>query len=63
MIEMNPIHYKRSKTALREALRNDVSFCWFSPIERTVVRHTSAIVEAMAYRREFSFLNSPINFN
>jgi len=60
---MNYTNYSRSRAALREALREDISFCYFSPIERTIIRHNSAIVEALAYRREFSYFRSLVKFN
>jgi len=60
---MEQLNKRRSTIALREALRNDISFCWFSPIERTVLKHNRAILEALASRREFSYLRTLIQFN
>jgi hypothetical protein len=60
---MNYTNKKRSRAAMREALKEDISFCWFSPVQRIVIKHNSAIVEAIAYRREFSYFRSLIKFN
>jgi hypothetical protein len=49
---------KAHRQAFREALRSDIPFSYFAPHDRKVIRHNSAIVEAIASRREFSFVNS-----
>jgi len=58
---LNKLH----KIAFREALRNDVAFCYFAPHDKKVVKHNSAIVEAIASRRQFSYADSKyhIKFN
>lgn len=48
---------KAHRQAFREALRSDIPFSYFAPHDRKVIRHNSAIVEAIASRREFSFVN------
>jgi hypothetical protein len=56
---------KAHKIAFREALRNDVPFSYFAPHDRKVIRHNSAIVEAIASRRQFSYADTKahIKFN
>jgi len=56
---------KAHKKAFREALRNDVPFSYFAPHDRKVVKHNSAIVEAIASRRQFSYADTKhhIKFN
>ena len=46
---------KLNRAARREALKNDVPFSWYDRGGR--VRHNSAIVEAIAGRRQFSFIH------
>jgi len=56
---------KAHKIAFREALRNDVPFSYFAPHDKKVVKHNSAICEAIASRRQFSYADSKahIKFN
>jgi hypothetical protein len=43
------------RRAFREALRDEVRFCYFAPYGKKVVKHNSAIVEAIASARQFSY--------
>ena len=45
-----------NRAAIREAITNDVIFCYFAPHDRKVIRHNSAIVEAIASRVQFSYI-------
>jgi len=45
-----------NRAAIREAFRDDVQFTYFAPHDRKVVNHNSAIVEAIASRRNFSYI-------
>ena len=58
---LNKLH----KIAFRDALRNNVPFSYFAPHDRKVIRHNSAICEAIASRRQFSYADSKyhIKFN
>jgi len=47
---------KLHKQAFREALRNEIKFSYFAPHDRKEVNHNSAITEAIASRREFSYI-------
>jgi len=49
------MNYARlNREAKREALRNDIPFSWYQ--REGNVNHNSAIVEALAGRRQFSFI-------
>jgi hypothetical protein len=49
------MNYKRlNRDARREALQNDVPFTWYDCGGR--IRQNSAIVEAIASRRQFSYI-------
>jgi hypothetical protein len=47
---------KLHRHAFREALKNEIRFCYFAPHDRKVIRHNSAIVEAIASTRQFSYI-------
>jgi hypothetical protein len=46
---------KLNRAARREALKNDISFSWYD--RGGHLRHSRAIVEAIAGRRQFSFIH------
>jgi hypothetical protein len=48
------------KQAFREAIRNDVPFCYFAPYGKKVISHNSAIVEAIASRIQFSYIKQGV---
>ena len=51
----SPIQIAHRKE-FREALRNDIPFTYFEPYGKKVVKHNSAIVEAIASARKFSYI-------
>ena len=49
------MNYARlNREAKREALKNDIPFSWYQ--REGEVKHNSAIVEAIASRRQFSYI-------
>lgn len=50
------MNYKKlNRAARREALKNDMPFSWYD--RGGYIRHSRAIVEAIASNRKFSFIN------
>jgi hypothetical protein len=50
------MNYKRlNRDARREAFQNDVPFTWYQ--REGELKHNSAIVEAIASSRQFSYIN------